>query len=398
MNISVIGAGSWGSAIAWLLGEGEHRVRLWARSPEVAEAINREHRNPRYIPTVLLPASLVATASLAEALSGADAVVLATPSSAVRTVAEAMAAVLGEDGTGSATPLLLLAKGLEIAPPPAPEEHKGDVPFCVPVERAANAATNVVAPAVGDVAAEHNRVRPLCAPRPHCAAATASAAQAPPKLLLDVLAEVLGAPQRLAVLSGPNHAEEVAQRMLAGTVVAAQSPDVARLFQQALATPEFRVYSSDDCVGVQLCGAAKNVIAIAAGVAAGLNLGDNLAALLMTRGLAEISRLVTACGGQSQTCMGLAGMGDLIVTCASRHSRNRAFGEALAAGVSLEDYQVRTHMVVEGALACRALPALAATKAVEMPVCEHVRSVVWDGQPLAEKVASLLERPAKPEF
>jgi glycerol-3-phosphate dehydrogenase (NAD(P)+) len=339
MKIAVIGAGSWGSAIAWLLGNNGHAVRLWARSPELASAINSEHRNPRYISNVPLPASLVATASLSDALDAAEAVVLATPSAAVRTTAQAMADKLGRGRTGNSLPLLLLAKGLEICEYPKP-----------------------------------------------------------PLLLLDVLAAELGAPERLAVLSGPNHAEEVALRMPAGSVVAARESGVAELFQQVLATPSFRVYSSDDCVGVQLCGAGKNVIAIAAGVAAGLKLGDNLAAMLMTRGLAEISRLVAASGGQPQTCMGLAGMGDLIVTCSSRHSRNRAFGLALAKGATLTKYEADTHMVVEGARACRALPALAATLSVEMPISEHVRGVVWEGRPLDKTLASLLDRPTKPEF
>jgi len=335
MRFAVIGAGSWGSAVAWLLGSGGHTVCQWARNSEVACAINGQHRNPRYLSDVELPASISATLAMDEALGGADAVVMATPSSAVRTAAKVMAAYVGKGSAGAATPILLLSKGIE--------HDSGE-------------------------------------------------------LLLDVLASELGTAERLAVLSGPNHAEEVARGMLCGTVIAANRPEVAAVFQEALACNSFRVYTSEDCIGVQLCGAAKNPIAIAAGVAQGLELGDNTAAMLMTRGLAEISRLVQAVGGQARTCMGLAGMGDLVVTCTSPHSRNRSFGEALAAGQTLADYERQTHMVVEGALACRSLPALAAKHGVALPITEQVRNLVWGGGNIDALLADLLERPFKPEF
>jgi glycerol-3-phosphate dehydrogenase (NAD(P)+) len=218
------------------------------------------------------------------------------------------------------------------------------------------------------------------------------------RLFLDVLAEELGFGDRLAVLSGPNHAEEVVRGMPAGTLVASADKAVAELFQASLAAQTFRVYTSEDCIGVQLCGATKNVFAIAAGLVAGMGLGDNLAALLMTRGLAETSRLVAASGGQQQTCMGLAGMGDLIVTCTSKHSRNRSFGVALAQGRTLKEYEEQTHMVVEGVYACRALPVLAQRLGVDMPISERVRDIVWDRRPVPEMLASLFDRPAKPEF
>jgi glycerol-3-phosphate dehydrogenase (NAD(P)+) len=213
-----------------------------------------------------------------------------------------------------------------------------------------------------------------------------------------VLADELGAAERLAVLSGPNHAEEVARGILSATVVAAYEHDVACFFQELCSTPRFRVYTSSDVMGVQLCGAAKNVIAIAAGVASGLGYGDNTSAMLMTRGLAEISRLVEAASGQPQTCMGLAGMGDLIVTCTSVHSRNRSFGVALAQGQSLADYERSTHMVVEGAFACKAIPQLAERFGVEVPISCRVRDVVWHHSSLQDMITELMTRPAKPEF
>jgi glycerol-3-phosphate dehydrogenase len=207
-----------------------------------------------------------------------------------------------------------------------------------------------------------------------------------------------GPHERLAVLSGPNHAEEVMRGIPSATVVASLSQDTADFFQALFATPAFRVYTSRDTIGVQLCGAAKNIIAIACGLAAGMGFGDNTTAMLMTRGLAEISRLASRLGGDPLTCMGLAGMGDLIATCTSTHSRNRAFGLELAKGGTLEAYQTRTHMVVEGALACKTVTDMARAHGVEMPISMVVRNVVWDQQPLDQALASLIERSFKPEF
>jgi glycerol-3-phosphate dehydrogenase (NAD(P)+) len=218
------------------------------------------------------------------------------------------------------------------------------------------------------------------------------------RLLLDVLADELGNKGRLAVLSGPNHAEEVARGILSGTVIASSSLGTAQLLQKVFSTQAFRVYTSTDIIGVQLCGAAKNIIAISCGIAAGLGYGDNTVAMLMTRGLAEISRLVTGLGGDQITCMGLAGMGDLIATCTSPHSRNRSFGFELAQGGSLETYQKRTHMVVEGALACRTLTALAEAQGVDLPISSEIRQAVWDAKPFAAVVEALVARSAKPEF
>ncbi len=205
-------------------------------------------------------------------------------------------------------------------------------------------------------------------------------------------------PDRLAVLSGPNHAEEVARGIPSATVVASRSHDTAITFQQLFATQSFRVYTSEDVVGVQLNGAAKNIFAIACGLAAGLGFGDNTAAMLMTRGIAEISRLVVKLGGDPLTCMGLAGVGDLIATCYSPHSRNRSFGLELASGGSLEAYQQRTHMVVEGALACRTVTDLAREHGVDMPISNTMRSIVWDKLATDEAITLLLERSFKPEF
>jgi glycerol-3-phosphate dehydrogenase (NAD(P)+) len=330
MKVSVIGAGSWGSAIAWLLGDKGIDVHLWARSEELVNSLNTTHHSPRYLQDITFSSSVIASANLAQVLEDTEAVVLVTPSAVVGEMAERIAPYLD-----ASVPLVLLSKGIEVS--------------------------------------------------------TGT-------LLLDALGARLGAPERVAVLSGPNHAEEVARAMPSATVVASSLPETANFFQALFATPAFRVYTSSDTVGVQLCGAAKNIIALACGLAAGLGFGDNTAALLMTRGLAEISRLVSKLGGEPLTCMGLAGMGDLIATCTSPHSRNRSFGLELAKGGTLTAYQERTHMVVEGALACRSVTNLAQTHGVDMPISMVVRNIIWDQQSLDEAFASLIDRSFKPEF
>ncbi len=330
MNVAVIGAGSWGTAAAIQVAHNGHEVLLWARRPELAERIEDSGTNEDYLPGVPLPKNVKTTSSIESAMEYAEALIMATPSKAVRSTCELLRPYYREH-----TPLLLLSKGIE--------NDSG-------------------------------------------------------MFLLDVMDEVLGSRQSQAVLSGPNHAEEIARGMLSATVIAAEDSEIVLRFQDLFASDSFRVYTSGDVKGVQICGAAKNVIAIATGVAVGRGYGDNTAAMLMTRGLAEISRLAEAVGGESQTCMGLAGMGDLIVTCTSQHSRNRRFGEALAAGETLDSYEKMTHMVVEGALACKSVTLLAARFGVELPICEMIRRGVWEGLGLDEIIPLLMMRPAKPEF
>lgn len=215
----------------------------------------------------------------------------------------------------------------------------------------------------------------------------------------DIFSEEVGGLERICVLSGPTHAEEVVRRVPSSVVCASVSEDTARTVRDLFFTDAFRTYTSDDLVGVELCGAFKNVIAIAVGISYGLGMGDNTAATLITRGLAEMSRMVDACGGNVITCMGLAGAGDLVVTCTSRHSRNRRFGEDyVARGRTLQQFEADTHMVVEGALACKTLSDLAARHHVELPLTEAVRQVVWDGADARALAKALLDRPLKSEF
>ena len=217
-------------------------------------------------------------------------------------------------------------------------------------------------------------------------------------LMSDVIASEIGNPKRVAALSGPNHAEEICKGALSAAVVASADSSVAEFFRDLLIAPTFRVYVTDDMVGVETCGAMKNVIAIVCGVAAGLGAGDNTLALIMTRGLAEISRVVHAKGGEAMTCMGLAGMGDLIATCTSPHSRNRSFGEAFAAGQTLEGYQKRTHMVVEGAAAARSVSQLAQSLSVDVPMTFALNDALYNGTAIDKAWDALTERIPSEEF
>ncbi len=330
MKAAVIGAGSWGTALAHLLGSKGMNVSLWARRVEVVEGINVQHRNPRYLSDATLSSNVVATVSHADCLRGADAVAIVTPSNLMRGVARAL-----QETAASDLPIIICSKGVE--------EGSGLLPS-------------------------------------------------------EVFEAEMGNADRIAVLSGPNHAEEVILGMPAGTVVASTSRQTAGFFQELFATETFRTYVSQDVCGVEVCAACKNVIAIAVGLSCGLGFGDNTAALLMTRGLAEMSRLVNALGGSPMTCMGLAGTGDLIATCTSEHSRNRRFGESIAQGKTLDDFTQATHMVAEGALACKTLQPLAARCGIEMPLTDVVRSVVWEGADPRQAAGELAARPLKEEF
>lgn len=218
-------------------------------------------------------------------------------------------------------------------------------------------------------------------------------------LPIEVMAAEVGSSERIGVLSGPNHAEEVICGKPSATVIASSSETTTVFFRDLFATETFRTYTSSDAVGVELCAAFKNVIAIAVGISYGLGFGDNTASLLITRGLAEMSRMVVACGGEAITCMGLAGAGDMVVTCMSKHSRNRRFGEQyVARGRTVADFEAETHMVVEGALACRTLEVLSSRHSVELPITDTVRDIVWNGAEVKSAARLLADRPLTTEF
>ncbi|MDZ4169023.1 MAG: NAD(P)H-dependent glycerol-3-phosphate dehydrogenase [Coriobacteriia bacterium] len=330
MHIAVIGAGSWGTAVSWLLSERGHTVSLWAREPEIAEGVNSAHHNPLYLPDIALPVTVRASSIIGEALEGVQAVVMVTPSVGVRATAESMVPYLDPD-----TPVVILSKGVE---------------------------------------------------------------QGTLMLMTEVLVDVLGGKHRVAGLSGPNHAEEVSRGIPSATVVASYDPSVGNLFQDIFMTPFFRVYTNPDVVGVELCGASKNIVAIAAGMCDGLGYGDNTKATLMTRGLAEMSRLGAALGANPLTYMGLAGMGDLVVTCTSRHSRNRGIGEFVAQGGTVDEYIEKTKMVAEGAVACLSVAELGAREGVDLPITDMVRRVLYEALDPREAGVLLMGREARDEL
>lgn len=218
------------------------------------------------------------------------------------------------------------------------------------------------------------------------------------KLMHEIATDELGDASRIVVVSGPNHAEEISCGQVSAAVVASSNTSVAERVQGLLFSYSFRSYVSSDVVGVEVCGAVKNVVAIACGLAAGLGAGDNTLAVLMTRGIAEVARISSALGGDPLTPMGLAGMGDLVATCTSEHSRNRTFGEALAHGETLAEYEARTNMVVEGARAAMSVHELAVERGIEAPITAAVHGVLVNELDIDSAKESLLGRLPREEF
>ena len=330
MKICVIGAGSWGTAIAGVAAKRADEVVLWSHDEPSVTGINERHVNPLYLSGYTLPENVTATGSHREALANADGVIIVVPSPFIRATVHDASPYLAAD-----LPVLCLTKGIE--------EGTG-------------------------------------------------------KLMSEVVADEIGNPERVAALSGPNHAEEICRGTLSAAVIASERPDVAEFFKHLLISPEFRINTTDDMIGIETCAAVKNVIAIVCGIAAGVGFGDNTLALIMTRGLAEISRIVCARGGNPMTCMGLAGMGDLVATCTSPHSRNRSFGVAFAQGESLADYQQRTHMIVEGAAAVKSTSELARRLGVDAPICFALEAALYQGVSIDEILSTLLDRFPTEEF
>ncbi len=330
-KVAVMGAGSWGTAYAMLCADAGEDVVLWARREEIAKAVTVDHRNPDYLGDTALNETMRATADPTEALAGAEVVVLAVPSHALRDSLTAWAGDIPRDAT-----FVSLIKGIELG--------------------TRKRASQVVR-AVLDV--------------PH---------------------------SRVVVVSGPNLARECARRLPGGTVAAGPESQVVQRVQAMCHTPYFRVYTNPDVVGVELGGAVKNAIAIAAGMAGGMGFGDNSKAMLITRGLAEMTRLGVAQGGNPLTFSGLAGMGDLVATCMSPQSRNRHVGEQLGKGRSLDAIVAEMNMVAEGVKSSKALLAIAAEHGVEMPIVEHVVKVVHEGLDPRDMVRALMAREPKREF
>jgi glycerol-3-phosphate dehydrogenase (NAD(P)+) len=305
-------------------------VTVWARRAEIAKSIRETRENTDYLPGIRLPERLRATHDPAEALAGADLVVLAVPSQTLRANLVEWVGDIGPDAT-----LVSLMKGVELG----------------------------------------TMLR-----------------------MSEVIVEVTGVDSsRVAVVSGPNLAREIAEEQPAATVVACTDPARAELLQRASTTRYLRPYTNVDVIGCELGGAVKNVIALACGMTGGMGYGDNTKSSLITRGLAETTRLGIALGADPVTFSGLAGLGDLVATCTSPLSRNRTFGERLGRGESIDEVVAATRQVAEGVKSCRSILDLAHAHGVDMPLTEQVVRVCHEGAPPAEALLQLMKRETKPE-
>jgi glycerol-3-phosphate dehydrogenase (NAD(P)+) len=330
MRTAILGAGSWGTAFAKILNDAGNDVVLWARRPEIADAIRETQTNPEYFSAYNLGKRVTATADPAEALKDAELVFLAIPSQTLRGNLAAFTPHLDPGAT-----VISLMKGIELG----------------------------------------TTLR-----------------------MSQVITETAGLPQeRIAVVTGPNLAPEIVAQQPTATVVACVDEERAARVQKALFTHYFRPYTNDDVIGCELGGAVKNVIALAFGMAHAMGLGDNTKASLITRGLAETSRLGVALGADPLTFAGLAGLGDLVGTCSSPLSRNRTFGEHLGEGKSLEQAQRETRYTAEGVKSCLAIRDLARSAGVEMPITDQVERVCHEGVDPRRAVAALMSREIKSE-
>jgi glycerol-3-phosphate dehydrogenase (NAD(P)+) len=334
-QIAIIGAGAWGTAISVVLGrKGSHRVRLWAHEKEVSEAIAQRRTNETFLPEQAIPDSVTATTNLTEALEGAQIVVSVMPSQHCRRLFEQMRPHLPPQAL-----VVSATKGLE--------------------ETSLLRMTEIIAQVL-----------------------TAGGAPAP----------------RVGALSGPTFALEVARGDPTAITIASQDAELARSVQDEFSDPAFRVYTNADVVGVELGGALKNIIAIAAGICHGLGLGHNSVAALITRGLAEMTRLVVACGGRTETMAGLAGLGDLVLTCTGGLSRNRSVGVELGRGRKLAEILAGMHgAVAEGIFTTTAAVGLARARGVEMPITEQMHAILSQGKAPRGAIHELMTRSGKSE-
>jgi glycerol-3-phosphate dehydrogenase (NAD(P)+) len=323
MRCAMIGAGAWGTALGNVLADNGHPTMIWAYEPDVADAINEGHENPRFLPGVSLSPEMRATADKETAVTAAELVIFATPSHVLRDVASSTRTWLPHGAT-----LVVATKGIER-------------------ERLA--------------------------------------------LMTDVIAEEFpGHP--VVALSGPSFAAEVAARQPSAIVAASNDAAAAACAQQALSSPSFRVYTHDDVVGVELGGALKNVMAVATGISDGLSLGFNARAALITRGLAEIMRLGAKLGARPATFAGLAGIGDLVLTCTGALSRNRTVGLEIGRGATLAEVLAGRETVAEGVVTTESAKALAEREGIEMPIVNAVHRVLFERQPARWALVELMTR------
>jgi glycerol-3-phosphate dehydrogenase (NAD(P)+) len=334
-EIAIIGAGAWGTGIAIVLGrKGTHRVRLWAHEADVCESIMQKRLNEKFLPGRPIPDSVTASNDLSATLKGAQIVVSVMPSQHCRTLFE--------------------------------------------------------------------RMRPLLPPQTLIVSATKGLEEGSLQRMTELIAEVLkredGSSPAVGALSGPSFAQEVARGDPTAITIASQDAALLRTVQQEFSDSSFRVYTNSDVIGVELGGALKNTIAIAAGICDGLGLGHNSVAALITRGLAEMTRLVVACGGRAETMAGLAGLGDLVLTCTGGLSRNRSVGVELGRGRKLPDIIAGMHgMVAEGVFTTSAAVGLARARNVEMPITEQMHAILHQDKSPRDAIQELMSRTGKSE-
>ncbi len=326
-KVSVLGSGSWGTAMAMCLAENGHKIILWSRSIETTEKLAATHINDRYLPGVMLPDNISYTSDISECAK-VDVIVVATPSHTVREVCAKIAPCV-KDGQI----IVSISKGFDM------EKY--------------NRLSQVIKDEI-----------------PNCV---------------------------IAAMSGPSHAEEVVRRLPTTNVVGCEDINVAKYIQKIFMSEHFRIYTTEDIIGVELGGSLKNVIALCAGISDGLGFGDNTKAALMTRGMAEIIRLGIAMGAKYETFIGLSGIGDLIVTCTSMHSRNRRAGILIGQGKTPEEAQAEVNMVVEGVKTAKAVRYLSEKYNVEMPISHTAYEVLFNNMPVKECAPALMQRAMRSE-
>lgn len=328
-QIAVVGAGSWGTALAVIAARAGHSVQLWSRNDAVVSSINEQRVNSRYLSATAIPDSVTATGDIQAALQDASIVLLAVPSHASRETLTAISPQLHEDAI-----IVNVAKGIEI--------ESG-------------------------------------------------------KRISEIAKEVVTGSHPFVTLSGPSFAKEVVAGHPTAIVAASKDGAAARAVQNELSFENLRIYTNADVVGTEIGGSVKNVMAIAAGMTAGLGFGANSVAALITRGLAEITRLARREGAQMETLMGLAGLGDLVLTCTGTLSRNRFVGEELGKGRTLAAITAELSEVAEGINTARAVKKLADRAGLEMPITNEVNAVLYDGKPARDAVSELMSRPLREE-
>ena len=328
-RIGVLGGGSWGTALAILLGNKDYEVEMWLRDVDQLKAMEETGINKKYLPEVNLPKNLKLTNDLEKAILNKDVILLATPTHGVRETLNKAKAFINPEQI-----IVNIAKGVE------------------------NESLLRISQIVEEILPEN----------------------------------------KYAVLSGPSHAEEVGKNMPTTVVVASKDKDTAKYIQDTFMTPNFRVYTNSDVIGVELAGALKNIIALGAGISDGIGYGDNTKAALMTRGMYEMARLGEEMGGQADTFSGLAGIGDLIVTCTSMLSRNRRAGILIGQGMKTDDVIKEIGMVVEGIKTTKSVFELARKHNVSMPIAEEIYGIIYNGNDVKDSVNNLMIRDKKHEM